>query len=328
MAYAQHQSHKDMAFNAYHHNNTNNNANGIEIHNVTRFSGNYDISNLHCSSGQGQVPFNSYPHISHSTHLSSVVIPTSNVNTNPLPHNDGMSHSYYNQGISSETQGSQQKRSNDDVTQNPKPKRQKKSKDAPKRPKSAYNFFFELERKKILDEISGESTQNNISMTIETKGQKSIIMNATDVDEKKKPSKKLPHRKCGFENLGKLVGARWSQITPEQLKYYEALSQKDSERYAKEKREYELKCKNKTKQGKKNSQSGNSFSTDETGKKNSQISCLSNSASSYEQEQSNAVTNSMSNAASSHYDKSNIGVDLNAKNSSTAQENSEQMKGK
>jgi len=161
--------------------------------------------------------------------------------------------------------------------------------------------FFSL-KEKILDEISEKRTQNNISMTIETKEPKSILINRTNVDEKQKPAKKKPHVMIGFEELGKLVGARWKQITPEQLNYCEALRTKDSERYAKEKREYELKCKDKTKQGKKNSQSGNSFSTDETGKKNSQINCLRNSALSNKQDQSNALTNGMFSAASLHYD--------------------------
>jgi len=116
-----------------------------------------------------------------------------------------------------------------------------------------------------------------------------------------KTSEKKPHAKIFFKELGKLVGARWQQITPEQLKYYEALSQNDSERYA---------------------HSGNSFAFDESGKKNSQTNCHSSSALRYEQKQSDRLTNSMSGVASVHYNKGNIDIHLNTNEISTAQENS------
>jgi len=124
MAYAQNQSHNQMASNGFHYDSTSNNINGTEINNVTGFPHTYRHCNLNSCSGQGQVPFHSYPHFPQSNHSCQVAIPSSIINANPLLHNDGTTHFYYNHCISSKTEGHQQKISNNDVTQSLKPKQQ------------------------------------------------------------------------------------------------------------------------------------------------------------------------------------------------------------
>ena len=73
--------------------------------------------------------------------------------------------------------------------------RKKKSKDAPKRPLSAYNLFFRQERQRI---------------------------------------QKESNQKTSFNNLGKIIGERWRNIDPNEKKKFEEESQKESLRYQRE----------------------------------------------------------------------------------------------
>lgn len=73
----------------------------------------------------------------------------------------------------------------------------------PKRPLSAYNFFFKIQRARILQ-----------------------------VAPTRKEGKPLrSHGKIGFKELATEISRRWKVITPEELAHYERLAKQDKERY-------------------------------------------------------------------------------------------------
>mmetsp|Transcript_8918 Transcript_8918/g.16824 ORF Transcript_8918/g.16824 Transcript_8918/m.16824 type:complete len:875 (+) Transcript_8918:774-3398(+) len=111
-----------------------------------------------------------------------------------------------------------------------KKKRKKKPKDCPRRPLSAYNFFFKDERKKILESIPSSSRE-------QTKSEDDKIRDSITWPGKKRP----PHGKIGFENLAKVIGERWKSVDSESMKYYKDLATQDLQRYAEEMKVYEEK---------------------------------------------------------------------------------------
>lgn len=88
-----------------------------------------------------------------------------------------------------------------------KPKRKEKGR--PKRPLSAYNLFFKDERPKILKDQKKQQE--------------------TDGD-----SKEIEDKRIGFQNLAKIIGQRWHDLSPERTEYYKALASKDMVRYRSE----------------------------------------------------------------------------------------------
>jgi hypothetical protein len=103
----------------------------------------------------------------------------------------------------------------------------KKPKDKPKRPLSAYNFFFKEEREKILKQVQGEETVKSDG----DDGEDSIS------DEVLSRLKK-EGGKVSFEEMGKLIGQRWKNIDKDRLEQYSALASEDTERYKKEMEAY------------------------------------------------------------------------------------------
>jgi hypothetical protein len=97
----------------------------------------------------------------------------------------------------------------------------RKPKDKPKRPLSAYNIFFKEERARILEKIPESD---------DPKGGSS--------DAKTRKRKKRPHGKIGFENLAKVIGQRWQELTPEQVEYYKKQAEEDMKRYKDQMEEY------------------------------------------------------------------------------------------
>ena len=101
-----------------------------------------------------------------------------------------------------------------------KPIKKRKPKDKPKRPLSAYNYFFKEERAKI----------SNAVCCNDAKRQKEIDPDLTaDLIEKLKKS----NGKVRFEELGKLIGLRWKDISsdPERASHFASLAETDKERY-------------------------------------------------------------------------------------------------
>lgn len=96
----------------------------------------------------------------------------------------------------------------------------RKPKDKPKRPLSAYNYFFKEERAKISNAICCDDINR----------QKKIDPDLTaDLIEKLKKG----NGRVSFEELGKLIGLRWKDINsdPERASYYASLAEADKGRY-------------------------------------------------------------------------------------------------
>ena len=106
----------------------------------------------------------------------------------------------------------------------------KKAKDKPKRPLSAYNYFFKTERQRILKYLARKTdppSESNDSEPVE------------EVVDAEQESKLVTEGgKVSFEEMGKLIGRRWKAITPEKLEHYNKLAAEDAERYKKELAEY------------------------------------------------------------------------------------------
>ena len=113
------------------------------------------------------------------------------------------------------------KLSKDDTTskKRKKPGRKKKREGAPKRPMSAYNFFFQEERKRLLDALPKQD----------------------DGLQEKKRRDRSPHNKISFSALGKTIGKNWKQVGSIEMARYEELAERDTDRYLREMNVFEAK---------------------------------------------------------------------------------------
>ena len=100
----------------------------------------------------------------------------------------------------------------------------KKPKDKPKRPLSAYNFFFKEEREKILKVVLAEDPAK-----VENDPQTEDYMSPEQLAKLRKEGGKV-----SFEEMGKLIGQRWKNIDPDRLSHFADLATEDTERYKKE----------------------------------------------------------------------------------------------
>lgn len=91
---------------------------------------------------------------------------------------------------------------------------------APRRPLSAYNFFFQDQRAKLLAGDKNETEE--------------------DAGNKKRKHRKA-HGKIGFTALARHVGAAWKSLGAQEKSEYEQRFKEDKVRYAKELEEYEEK---------------------------------------------------------------------------------------
>jgi len=104
----------------------------------------------------------------------------------------------------------------------------KKPKDKPKRPLSAYNYFFKEEREKILRVVLADDPEK-----IDNDPDGEDYINEDTVSRLKKEGGKV-----SFEEMGKLIGQRWKNIDPDRLAKYAEMAAEDTERYKKEMQSY------------------------------------------------------------------------------------------
>lgn len=104
----------------------------------------------------------------------------------------------------------------------------KKPKDKPKRPLSAYNYFFKEEREKILRVVLAEDPTK-----VENPPESEDYLSEETIGRLKKEGGKV-----SFEEMGKLIGQRWKNIDPDRLAKYSEMASEDTERYKKEMQSY------------------------------------------------------------------------------------------
>jgi hypothetical protein len=107
----------------------------------------------------------------------------------------------------------------------------KRDKNRPKQPLSAYNIFFKDQRAKMLAELQnapppaepsdGQSNASNDDANGNTKD---------DTSSRKRP-REPPHGKIGFETMAKTIAKKWKEIEKEALSKYESMAQDDQKRY-------------------------------------------------------------------------------------------------
>lgn len=100
----------------------------------------------------------------------------------------------------------------------------KKPKDKPKRPLSAYNYFFKEEREKILRIVLAEDPSK-----VPNNPECEDFLNEETINRLRKEGGKV-----SFEEMGKLIGQRWKNIDPDRLAKYSEMAAEDTERYKKE----------------------------------------------------------------------------------------------
>jgi hypothetical protein len=141
--------------------------------------------------------------------------------------------------------------SNPNLLNPKKRKRRKKPKDQPKRALSAYNIFFKDEREIIMRDGVGDEELAEVK-NIAKSGKKepdpgdAKKSSRTEAEQKicEKPAKKTPtltqkqkrdkgekKQRIGFENLGKIIGKRWKELSGPRRAYYQTLADADLIRY-------------------------------------------------------------------------------------------------
>lgn len=117
-----------------------------------------------------------------------------------------------------------------------KPGKKTRTPGKPKRPLSAYNFFFREERARILDSIPQAEGKKKKKKRKDGKVKEEDNGKAgeKEYDQVGDDGKKIPHGKIGFENLAKLIGKRWQELDAEGMEKYKKLADDDMTRYKRE----------------------------------------------------------------------------------------------
>lgn len=124
----------------------------------------------------------------------------------------------------------------------PKKSVQRKPKDHPKRPLSAYNIFFKEERARMISAISAESVDTASADEDKSKEDKKGATGKRKRASSKNSETGLPSKngKIGFESLAKTIGRRWKLLDTGRHEYYKSAAAEEMVRYRKEMEVYRV----------------------------------------------------------------------------------------
>lgn len=105
-----------------------------------------------------------------------------------------------------------------EVTKSAKKRTWKKPKDKPKRPLSAYNIFFQQERKEIIALLPEDNTVRNDGLT----------------EEQRRSKHRKTHGKIGFADLARVIADKWKLLDVADKGAFESRANAEKERYRSE----------------------------------------------------------------------------------------------
>eukprot|EP00557_Chaetoceros_sp_GSL56_P012694 CAMPEP_0176480332 /NCGR_PEP_ID=MMETSP0200_2-20121128/2221_1 /TAXON_ID=947934 /ORGANISM="Chaetoceros sp., Strain GSL56" /LENGTH=722 /DNA_ID=CAMNT_0017876445 /DNA_START=158 /DNA_END=2326 /DNA_ORIENTATION=+ len=138
-------------------------------------------------------------------------------------------------------------------------KKRKRPVDMPRRPLSAYNFFFSEERVRLLAEIpnpdaeqaSGANDISTENTTVEDNNKEEIhdvtsasserLLKIRDAKVMKRRPHRKSHGKIAFKDLAREVGKRWKSLNDVEKSRYNELAEKDLQRYNEQMKDYNSK---------------------------------------------------------------------------------------
>lgn len=116
----------------------------------------------------------------------------------------------------------------------------KKAEDKPHHPRTGYNFFFQLERERMLLGIDHIPITPQDVINLQAGAPRAVGTKATSPYETDRPihSKAVVGEKLGFADLARNIASKWKALDPELKKLFEEKADKERARYKRELEEW------------------------------------------------------------------------------------------